>query len=317
MNWCRDLKKIIKGKVRFNELLSGHTTFKIGGPADIWIEPNDLNDLSKIVRFAKEKHLKVFIIGNGSNLLVKDKGYRGIAIKLNAPFFKKIEFNDEKVTVGSGLDLYRLVDITKNKNLSGCEFLVGIPGTVGGALVTNVGVSWTSNLRDKRASIADLIEEVDVLTLNGRTKTLKKKNLKFDYRSSDLSKYIIISAKLKLKFKKQSQINKTIEGFIKYRNSTQKIKRANAGCIFKNPVHLNRNISGADRLTAAKLIDLSGLKGRRVGDASVSRKHANFIVNQGRAKAVDISRLIKIIQNRVKEKFNIYLEPEIKIVGED
>ena len=316
MNWCRDLKKIIKGKVRFNELLSGHTTFKIGGPADIWIEPNDLNDLSKIVRFAKEKHLKVFIIGNGSNLLVKDKGYRGIAIKLNAPFFKKIEFNDEKVTVGSGLDLYRLVDITKNKNLSGCEFLVGIPGTVGGALVTNVGVSWTSNLRDKRASIADLIEEVDVLTLNGRTKTLKKKNLKFDYRSSDLSKYIVISAKLKLKLKKRSQINKTIEEFIKYRNSTQKIKRANAGCIFKNPV-LNKNYLDKNRSTAAKLIDLCDLKGKRVGDVSVSRKHANFIVNQGKAKALDVLRAIKIIQKRVKEKFNIYLEPEIKIIGKN
>ena len=316
MNWSKDLKKVIKGKLRFNEPLFKHTTFRIGGPADIWIEPNDLNDLTKITKIAKEKHLRIFIIGNGSNLLVKDGGYRGIVVKLNAPFFKKIEFDKEKITIGSGLSLNRLVTITKNKDLSGCEFLSGIPGTVGGALVTNAGVGWTSNLRDKRASIADLIEEVDVLTLNGRIKTLKKKNLKFDYRSSDLSKYIVISAKLKLKLKKRSQINKTIEEFIKYRNSTQKIKRANAGCIFKNPV-LNKNYLDKNRSTAAKLIDLCDLKGKRVGDVSVSRKHANFIVNQGKAKALDVLRAIKIIQKRVKEKFNIYLEPEIKIIGKN
>jgi len=316
MNWCKDLKKIVKGRIRFNELLSKHTTFKIGGPADIWIEPCDFNELTKVVKFAKEKHLKVFMIGNGSNLLVKDKGYRGIVIKLNTPFFKKIEFDNNKVTVGSGLNLNRLVNITKNKNLSGCEFLTGIPGTVGGALVTNVGVGWTLTSISRRASIADLIEAINVLGPDGRTKTLKKKELKFGYRCSNLSTYIILSVKLKLKSKKRSEINKAIKKFIKYRKSTQGLKQANAGCIFKNPEHVKKNISGADRLTAAKLIDLSGLKGKRRRGASVSERHANFIINQNKADATDILNLIKVIQKRVKSRFNICLEPEIKIIGE-
>jgi len=315
MSWQRDLKKITKAKIKFNEPLSKHTTFKIGGPADIWIEPGDLGDLVEIVKFAKKKRLRIFVIGTGSNLLVKDRGYRGIVIRFDAPFFKKIDFSNEKIIVGSGLNLNRLVNIAKNRNLSGCEFLTGIPGTVGGALVSNAGVNWTPNSKDKRVSIADLIEKVDLLTSDGEIKTIKKKDLKFNYRDCSLSKYIIISTKLKLKSEKQSKINKTIKEFIKYRESTQKIKQANAGCIFKNPSdshHLSKN-----RLTAGRLIDLCGLKGKRIRGASVSKTHANFIINQERAEAVDVLKLIKLIQNKVKEKFDIYLEPEIKIIGED
>ena len=308
MKYCKDLKKIIKGKVENNRLLSRHTTFKIGGPAKTWIEPSDLKDLIEVIKFARKNKQKFSIIGNGSNLLVRDKGYKGIAIRLSACPFKKIEVNGKKVIVGSGVNLNRLIGFTVNKNLSGCEFLIGIPGTVGGALIGNVGIKQSSKLSNRNIDIGSLVEKVTVLTQSGKVRTIEKKDLKFAYRDSNLSRYIILSAELKLKAKRKIQINKIVKKLNEYKKSTQEFNRPNAGCIFKNPF-------GENKLSAAKLIDLCGLKGKRIGDACVSEKHANFIINKNKAKASDVLKLMKIIQSSVKKRFKISLKPEIKILG--
>lgn len=314
MNWSKGLVRILKGDIHFNEPLSKHTTFKVGGPADVWVEPFDLEDLAKIVKLAKNKKKKFFIIGNGSNILVKDKGYRGIVVKLNSAPFQKIRFGKNTLTAGSAVSLRRMALLAKNNGLSGCEFLSHIPGTLGGALIANAGVSWTPEGKGKRQDISDLVTSVEVLGRDGQIKILDRKKINFGYRHSDLSKYIITSATLRLKAAKKSEITKRMREFHEYRDSTQRYEAANAGCIFKNPKYpLGKTNSNA--FGAGKLIDLCGLKGERIGGAYVSQAHANFIINDGRAKAEDILRLMKIIRSKVREKFNIVLEPEIKIIG--
>lgn len=290
-----------KGKIKFNEPLYKRTTFKIGGLAKFWAEPKDIDDLRSLLDFSKKKSLPLFFIGKGSNLLVKDEGYRGMVICLNSPYFRRIDLQDNAIFVCSGVALNNLINFTETKTLSGCEFLSGIPGTVGGALVTNTGVR-----KPKACNIGDLVEEVTIMDYNGRVKTLDKKQITFGYRSSNLSKYIILGARLKLKKGDRQNMLKNIKGFMEYRRKTQELSRPSAGCVFKNPP--NRS--------AGKLIELCGLKGTRVGDACVSSKHANFIVNLRSAQAKDVLKLIDLVQMKVKEKFGINLEPEIKIVGE-
>jgi UDP-N-acetylmuramate dehydrogenase len=295
---CENLR--FKSRIRFNEPLYKRTTFKIGGFARFWAEPKDIDDLRSLLDFSKKKSLPLFVIGKGSNLLVKDGGFRGIVICLNSPYFKRIKFQDNAIFACSGVALNNLINFTKAKTLSGCEFLWGIPGTVGGALVMNAGTKYKN--------IGDLVEEVTVMDYNGKVKTLnkKQKQVTFGYRTSNLSKYIILGAKLKLKKGERQDILKNIKNFMEYRRLTQELSRPSAGCIFKNPT----------TRSAGKLIELCGLKGTRVGDACVSGKHANFIVNLGSAQAKDVLKLIDLVQMKVKEKFEISLEPEIEIVGE-
>jgi UDP-N-acetylmuramate dehydrogenase len=309
MNWHRDFKKIIRGTVRFKEPLKLHTTFRIGGPSDVWVEPYDLHDLIEVIKIARSKKKDIFVIGSGSNILARDGGFRGIVVCLNSRFFQQLEFCGSEVTVAGGLALNRLVNRARHKNLSGCEFLAGIPGTVGGAIVSNAGVGWMPGYADKkRANIADLIDELTVLEKNAKTRVFKKsRGLKFGYRDSNLSRYIILSAKLKLRPAKRPVIDRLIKQFLAYRRATQDLKSACAGCIFKNPTY--------SRMSSGRLIELCGLKGKRIGNASISVRHANFIINQKNASARDVLRLMRIIQNSVKNKFKIYLEPEIKIIG--
>lgn len=294
-----------KGKIKFNEPLYKRTTFKIGGFARFWAEPKDIDDLRSLLDLSKKKSLPLFVMGKGSNLLVKDEGYRGMVICLNSPYFKRIDLQDNAIFVCSGFALNDLINFTKDRILSGCEFLSGIPGTVGGALMTNAGVR-----RPKTYNIGNLVEEVTVMDYNGRVKTLDKKQVTFGYRSSNLSKYIILGARLKLKKGDRQNILKNIRGFMEYRRSTQELSQPSAGCVFKNPM------TATAIRSAGELIDLCGLKGARIGDACVSNKHANFIVNLGSAQAKDVLGLIDLVQKKVKEKFEIALEPEIKIVGE-
>lgn len=283
----------------------------MGGKAEAWVEPKDLADLSRVIKFSRKKRVSVFIIGAGSNLLISDKGFKGVVIKLSQPFFTDIKFKNNYLWVGAGLSLRRLVNLTKNKGLSGCEFLAGIPGTVGGALIMNAGVSDVLSLNKRYLSMGDLVEEVRVLGFNGRKKNLKKKEIKFGYRNSNLSKFIIVSAKLKLKSQPKKAIECLIKKFISYKSKIQDLKSGSAGCVFKNPLSFSQDGS----LTAGKLIDACGMKGKRKGKAIISRVHANFILNTGGTKAKDIFRLMRLAQKQVKQRFNILLEPELKIIG--
>lgn len=294
-----------RGKIKFNESLAGHTTFRIGGPAEFWVEPGDLKELVSVIKAAKKKNIPLFIIGAGSNILGLDTGIKGIVVSLNRGYFKKIEAKKNKILCGAGARLASLVGKARSSNLGGLEFLSGIPGTVGGALAMNAGISERIKgigLRVK--GIGDLAEEVRVMDYNGDIFTLKKKNLKFDYRSSNLSKYIILNATLKLKKRKRAAIKKNIDEYLSRRMITQDTSYPSAGCVFKNP-SLGES--------AGRLIDLCGLKGKSVGGASVSLKHANFIFNKGNAKSGDVMRLMSLIRRKVKDRFNVELEPEIKI----
>jgi UDP-N-acetylmuramate dehydrogenase len=291
MNWWKDLKS----KVKPNEPLKQHTTFKIGGRAKFFIEPKDTSDLKLILKLLKKYQISPFIIGAGSNILVSDKVIDGAVLCLNSPYFRKIRFKNNLLEAGSGMMLNKIVSLAQRCSLGGIEFLVGIPGTLGGALVMNAGVSGKS--------IADLVEKVMVMDYNGKIKTLDKSQLKFGYRSSNLAKYIILGAQLKLIKKNKKIIKQNLEKYLIYRLLTQDLSRPSAGCIFKN----------LKRYAAGKLIDLCGLKGKRIGDAGVSLKHANFILNLKAAKATDVIRLMQLIQKKVKARFNINLEPEIKI----
>lgn len=291
MNWWKNLK----GKIILEEPLKRHTTFKIGGPARFFIEPYNIADLKLLLTSTKKYKIPILVIGQGSNLLISDKGVKGIVLQLNSAFFRRIFIKRNCLEAGSGVSLRQLIKLAEEHSLSGVEFLAGIPGTVGGALAMNAG-AWCRN-------IGDLVQKVAVMDYNGNIKILSKKDIKFEYRKSSLRKFIILSACIKLAKKNKEEIRDSIRKYLEYRRNTQDASLPNAGCVFKNP----------HRESAGRLIDLCGLKGKRIGGASVSLRHANFILNQKCALARDVIKLIALIKKRVKHKFNINLEPEIKI----
>ncbi len=291
MNWQRSLK----GKVSLEEPLRKYTTFKIGGRAKFFIEPYNYEDLRLLLSLVKKYSIPLRVIGAGSNILIRDQGINGAVLRLSSPCFRKTSFHKNSVTVRAGKFLKELVLSIQKRGLSNTEFLIGIPGTVGGALAMNAGV--------KGKNIGDLVEDVTVMDYFGRIKTLKKENINFGYRKSSLSKFIILSAKLKLVKRNKRDIEEKIKRYLDYRRSSQDYSFASLGCVFKNP-------SGD---SAGRLIDLCGLKGRRIGNACVSKKHANFILNLKKAKASDVLRLMRLVRKKVKDRFKINLEPEIKI----
>jgi len=293
MNWWKNLK----GRIRFLEPLKDYTTFKIGGKAQFFIEPKDFKDLKLLLSLAKRYRIPIYVIGKGSNILVSDKGIKGAVLRLSAPCFKRISLRDNHLEVGSGVLLPKLMLFTKDYGLSGAEFLSGIPGTVGGALVMNAGIAQGNHC------IADLVKTVTVIDFAGNIRTLHKKDIKFGYRQSGLAKYIILSVCLRLTKKNKEEIQERIKGYLEFRKRTQDLFWPSAGCVFKNP----------QGDSAGRLIDLCGLKNKRIGDACISLKHANFILNQGRGRARDVLKLMDLVRKKVKDKFNITLKPEIKI----
>lgn len=291
MNWPKNLKSEIK----LAEPLKNKTTFKVGGPAKLFCAPRGLADLKLLIRAAKKNKLKIFVLGAGSNILVPDKGVEGLVLQLSSSYFKKISFRGNCLSAGAGLMLGRVVGAAKLKGLSGLEFLIGIPGTVGGALMMNAG-AWGR-------SIGELIEAVEVIDFKGKVKLLKKRDIKFGYRSCGLGRCIILSARLRLDKKNKEELRQDLNRYLQARAKSQDSAFPNAGCVFKNPAGES----------AGKLIELCGLKGRKIGGASISRKHANFIMNKKNARSGDILSLMKLVKCAVKNKFKLNLEPEIKI----
>ncbi len=291
MNWLKSLK----GKVKRKEPLKGHTSYRIGGKARFFIEPKDAEDLRIVVRQTRRSGLTLFVLGAGSNVLALDRGVAGVVVKLNSPFFKQISFSGNRCQVGSALALGALVQAAKKRALSGIEFLCGIPGTVGGALVMNAG-AWGK-------SISGCVQEVTVMDKIGRVKVLKRNNIDFAYRRSGLGKYIVLAAQLRLKKSDIESIEGRIKKFLAQRHKNQDNTSPNAGCVFKNPPNDS----------AGRLIDRCGLKGRRIGGAVISSRHANFILNDSHARAADVLALMRLAKKEVKNKFKVSLEPEIRI----
>lgn len=291
MNWPKELK------IKPNYPLKDRTTFKIGGLAQFFCEPEDRRVLSLLVKTARDKKLPVRVLGAGSNLLVNDKLVKGLVIKLNSPCFKGITEQKGAIRAGCSVALARLIKFASERSLQGLESLVGIPGTVGGALAMNAGC--------RGYNFSDSVKEVEIMDRNGKIKYLKKSRIDFGYRSSSLAEYIILSCLLKLKKGTRARIEQDSSRFLALRRKTQDLTYPNAGCVFKNP-------KGSQ---AGRLIDLCGLKGKNIGDAYISERHANFILNKGKASSKDVSRLMRLVKNRVKSKFKFELEPEIRIWG--
>ena len=292
------LKKHIKGKILINEPLKNHTTFRIGGAADIMIIPEDVESLINIIKIANDNNIAWFVMGNGSNILVSDEGYRGIIIKIcKAINYIKIEGN--KIVAGAGVILPYLSVYAAKNGLGSLEHLAGIPGTLGGAVVMNAGSC--------KEEIGNVVEEVKIINSEGEIETLSKEDLKFGYRYSSLQNgsKIVLEVKLKLKKENPDVIKDRIRKILKKRREKFPLKYPNAGSIFKKPKDAY----------AGELIEKAGCKGLKVGDAKVSEKHANFIINLGNAKAKDVLFLLKKVRKRVYDKFGILLEPEITFLG--
>jgi UDP-N-acetylmuramate dehydrogenase len=284
-------------KILRNEPLKKHTSFRIGGPAEYFCVPKDIEELRAALRFAKNNCLPVAILGAGTNLLALDRGFRGLVIKLGGGL-NKISVRGRVVRAGTGILLPVLLNILSRRGLGGLEFLAGIPGTLGGAVAMNAG-AWGSE-------IGKFTEQVKVLANDSGLKTLDKKNMRFGYRHSVLQKGGQIAVEVVLKLRKglPARIRKRILGILSKRKVNQPLGSPNAGSVFKNP----------KGKFAGRLLEEAGLKGARVGDAQVSVKHANFIVNLGEAKARDVIKLMTRMQNAVKKKFKVKLEPELKIM---
>lgn len=293
------IKKGIKKIVKLNEPLMNHTSLKIGGPADIFCIPNDIEELMKIISISQKFNIPFWVIGNGTNLLVLDKGVRGIVIKLGKGF-KKMIFFDKIVKVGSGVSLLYLGRITLNRGLSGLEFACNIPGTLGGAIINNA--SFNGNC------MADIVQSVTFLTKEKKIESVPPPGLNFKYRECNLKdkSVIILEVTLQLKEGNKEKIESIIKEYIKIREVKQPLDKLSAGSIFKNP----------PGYYAGELIEKIGAKGLSQGKASVSNKHANFIINNGNATARDVLYLIEEIEKRVRKAFNIELNREIQILGE-
>ena len=298
----KELKRLAKGRISSGDLLREHTSFKIGGPADIWAEPGSIRDLSRILGYAKKNKIPFFIIGNGSNLLVGDSGFRGMIISLGADSFKKFKFRGTNVTVGAGHSLSGLVRAVCSKGLGGLESLVGIPGTVGGAIFMNAGGYSNPIYRN----IGEFIKSIKVMNYDGVVKTISKEDMDFGYRRSNLEGYVILEASIGLIRSDKKLLQSNCSHFLNMKRTKQSLDLPSAGCAFKNPADF--------QFTCGQMIDMLGFKGKRVGGAEVSSKHANFIVNRKGATSKDVLSLVDIIKRAVKENYGIDLEMEIKVI---
>lgn len=292
----------IENKIIFDEPMKKYTSFKIGGTADEFIKVKDEQELKEALKYAKNKNLKITIIGNGSNLLVLDKGIRGLVIKID---IQKLEIEKKEkyaeITVGSGYKTMALGIKLMNEGISGFEELSGIPGTIGGAIFMNAG-AYGKEIKD--INISTICMDYD-----GKIFELSNKEQEFEYRSSIFNKkdYIILETKLKLEYGKKEEIKKKMDEYLSSRKEKQPIEYPSAGSTFKRQ----------EGVITAKLIDECGLKGFQIGGAKVSEKHAGFIINYNNAKAKDVIDLIKYVKEKVYEKYGIKIKEEIRIVGEE
>ena len=285
--------------VKQQEPMSRHTTFRIGGPADFYLCPHSTKEVQEIVEICKEEKLPYFVLGNGSNLLVSDKGYRGVVIQLWKNF-SDITVKDCCIQAKAGALLSKVAAEALEAGLTGMEFASGIPGTIGGAAFMNAGAYG--------GEMKDIIKSVKVLDTQGEVRVLPKEELKMGYRTSIVKEkgYTVLSVELELTRGDQEEIRNTMEDLKERRTSKQPLEMPSAGSTFKRP----------EGYFAGKLIMDSGLRGFSVGGAQVSEKHCGFVVNKGGATAMDVLNLIREVQRRVKEQFGVDLETEVRFLGE-
>ena len=282
-----------------DEPMSRHTTFRTGGPADIYIEPSGVEELKQVLDICREENVAYTIIGNGSNLLVGDGGYRGVLISFGKPF-AQVTIEGAQVRTGAGALLSAVAKQVLNASLTGFEFAAGIPGTIGGAVVMNAGAYG--------GELCQVLREATVLTPEGEVKTLPAEELELGYRTSCIQKngYIVLEAVLQLQPGNADDIRAVMDALASKRREKQPLEYPSAGSTFKRP----------EGHFAGRLIQDAGLRGFRVGGAQVSEKHCGFVINRDHATSADILSLCRQVQEMVKAQFGVELELEVKLLGE-
>ena len=278
-----------------NERLDKYTSFRIGGPADLYLEPSDKNDLIAIMKYLRSNKVPVTIVGNGSNLLISDEGVRGAVVNLERGL-NAIAIDGDIIVVQAGVRITKFVDFCILQGRKGVEMLAGIPGTMGGAVMMNAGAYG--------GETSDHLIDVEVLR-GEKIVVVPKADAGFSYRRSGFSGDVILSARFRMAAGDKAELMKRRRELLVKRNQSQPLNLPNSGSVFKNPAN---NF-------AAKLIEEAGLKGTKVGNARISDKHGNFIVNEGGASAKDVVELILLAQRTVRERTSIALEPEVKLLG--
>lgn len=293
--------KLNKENLYYNEPMAKHTSFKIGGPADVFIKVDNIEELKETLDLSKQNQIPLTIIGNGSNLLVTDKGIRGITAKLNLKYIGiENENSKEIIKVDAGVPVGLLAQKLLKEEITGFEELSGIPGTIGGAVIMNAGAHGKE--------LKDILKKVTAMDYNGNIHEFTNEECQFSYRNSRFQKekYIILQATLELEKGNSTEIKEKMDEYMQFRKEKQPIEYPNAGSTFKR---------GEDFVTA-KLIDEAGLKGYKIGGAQVSEKHAGFIVNVDNATAKDVIELTDYIKEKIEEKFDKKINLEIQIIGE-
>lgn len=281
-----------------NESMAKHTTFRVGGEADFFVEIGSAEELSNIIKYLKQTDHQYFILGNGSNLLVGDKGYEGVILHLGERF-SDVSVDGRSITAKAGALLSVVAKTAAKENLSGMEFASGIPGTIGGAVVMNAG-AYDGEMKQ-------IITEVTVMDENGEIMTLDNETMEFGYRTSIIKNrpFIVLSAKMTLEEGDAEDIRAKMDDFAERRRSKQPLEFPSAGSTFKRP----------EGYFAGKLIMEAGLRGYRIGGAQVAEKHCGFVINMGNATAADISELMEEVTERVEKQFSVTLEPEVIRLG--
>lgn len=299
-NLSNKLSKLLKvDDIAINEPMKNHTSFKVGGPADILVCPKTYEEVVNIIKLCNEAGIPFYIIGRGSNLVVRDGGYRGVIIKLTK--LDTIKVQEEMVIVQGGADLSKVSDAALNNDLTGFEFACGIPGTVGGAVTMNAGAY--------NGEVSQVIYSALVVDKEGNLINLDREQLNLGYRTSAVQEhgYAVLEASFKLKKGDHDKIKNRIDELTRRREDKQPLEYPSAGSTFKRP----------EGYFTGQLIEECALKGHSIGGAEVSQKHAGFIINKGGATAKDVLSLIEYVQEVVKERYNVELHPEVRIIGEE
>ncbi len=289
------IRNISSGDIHISEALAPMTSYRIGGPVDIYIEPATTEELVALVAYLRESDASYLLLGNGSNILISDEGYRGVVLNIEK-HFSDVSVTDGVVHAGAGIRLSKFVDFCVRQGFAGSEMLAGIPGTLGGAVIMNAGAYG--------GEISDYMLDVTVLR-DGAVRTLRTADCGFRYRGSDLRRDIVLSARFRFPEGDTEQLRARRKELLLKRNAAQPVQHPNAGSIFKNP----------EGGYAAKLIEECGLKGTRFGGAVISEQHANFIVNDRSARAMDVIDAINHVRRTVYEQTGVELELEIQLVG--
>jgi UDP-N-acetylmuramate dehydrogenase len=293
------LSRMINGKIVFNEPMKNHTSLLIGGPAKIMVFPRNEDDLKCLLHFANKNGIQFVVVGNGTKLLVGDKGIDGIVVKM-CGCFDDVQVKGATMTAGAGCLLPRVSKLAADQGLSGLEFAIGIPGTVGGGVFMNAGAHGSS--------ISEILASVTAMGSDGKIYDFSREEVDYGFRRSSFqnSDLVILRANLNLKKSNPEVIKEKMQQYAQWRKTNQPLEWPNAGCVFKNP----------SDMSAGKLIDMAGLKGMRIGDARISEKHANFILNTGNATASDVLTLMSIIEEKIRQNSGIKLETEIRLLGQ-